>query len=129
MKNKKCLKCQNVNISEANFCRICGVELTNDDSFVITNEQIESNEIEMTSKYPVLKIISNLFNIFAWITGFCFFVMMVFMIVQLSKNSNEFVFLYLVSTIAGGFLSVLFLLFFAEAINLFIDIEKNTRLK
>jgi len=128
MENKKCLKCSSINKPEANFCRICGIEIKSDDTFVRTNEKIETGE--RTSEYPALKTTSFLYLISAWLVGLGAIIALIYGLTQLgSVLTRPIGFIIIASSLLIGFLGAISLLSLSEGIKLFIAIEKNTRNK
>ncbi len=112
----KCPKCGMLIEDEFPTCWDC-----NSSNNVATNG---SNQQSFVEKYPALRIISGMYNFFAWLIAIAA-VIGIFMVID--NNSREEGLLISLGIFIIGIIIFISLRAVAEVIKVFIDIEENTR--
>ncbi len=124
----KCLKCNEINYPDANFCRVCGTDFKKRTQFIRTNEEIQNeSENSMMNRYPTLKTISFIYLTSAWLvvigtTIGIFYSLYLFG----DENIGEGLILIGIYLIYG-FIGFITLLASSEGIKLFVNIANDIR--
>jgi hypothetical protein len=102
------------------FCPKCGADV----SEIVEEEFEELTEETPSERYPALRTIAMSYRILAWLVATVAAIGLWFALMNLDKDFGT---LLLLSSIIGGAIGFITLLAASESIEVFIDIEKNTR--
>ena len=86
-------------------------------------EEVDSSEPESASRYPMLRTLSTIYRIFAYVTGIFAVIIVIFGIVKIDRGGVSLI----IFGALGGVIGVITNLAIAEGIKVFIGIEENTR--